>query len=156
MSATLQMTLTLCSDSTLVLHWLICWKIRFWTQHSGASFSSLHSHKKGNFSFSAMKRTAVSCQTTNKVIGVTSTQLHVPVPLAVCFGRLNRGWWAPEAKRRGWHTLLEPGRVDRGQKPVQHISKVYSGFSCQEFRGTVVLGINNFKIKKHLDTRIQI
>lgn len=46
--------------------------------------------------------------------------------------------------------------MDSGQKPLQHINKEYSGFSCQEFRGTVVLGINNFKVKKHLDSRIQI
>lgn len=42
--------------------------------------------------------------------------------------------------------------MERGQKPVQHISKIYSGFSCQEFRDTVVHGINNFKIKRHLDS----
>lgn len=42
--------------------------------------------------------------------------------------------------------------METGQKPVQHISQVYSGFSCQEFRDTVVHGINNFKIKRHLDS----
>lgn len=36
--------------------------------------------------------------------------------------------------------ILETRRVERRHKPVQQISKVYSGFSFQGFRGTVVLG----------------
>lgn len=34
--------------------------------------------------------------------------------------------------------ILETGRVERSHKAVQQIGTIYSGFSFQEFRGTVV------------------
>lgn len=43
--------------------------------------------------------------------------------------------------------ILETGRVERRQKPVQQIRKVYSAFSFQEFRGIGVLGMYHIRKK---------
>lgn len=68
-------------------------------------------------SLSQAQWAAVSCHSSNKVQEPLHSSGHSPARGGTC------SWtWA------------------RSHKPVQHTSELYSGFSFQEFRGTVVLG----------------